>query len=114
MRRVLELGLALAMLCPAPPLRAEGDPFLRRTTTVRVVERCGRPALVVARDGEEAHGSGRSIEAFHLLDALESCAGLFTRFGGHAGRAALSAYPGDKAQDAEFVIPWVNSDPIIT
>lgn len=50
----------------------------------RVVEKTGRPALVVARDGEEAHGSGRSISALHLLDALESCRELFTRFGGHA------------------------------
>ena len=50
----------------------------------RVVEKTGRPALVVARDGEEAHGSGRSISALHLLDALESCRDLFTRFGGHA------------------------------
>jgi single-stranded-DNA-specific exonuclease len=50
----------------------------------RVVERTGRPALVVAREAEEAHGSGRSISAFHLLEALESCHDLFTRFGGHA------------------------------
>ena len=53
-------------------------------TATRVVERYGRPTLVVSHDGEEAHGSGRSIPAFHLLDALESCAGLFTRYGGHA------------------------------
>src|SRR5262249_23291384 len=39
----------------------------------RVVEKTGRPALVVAREGEEGHGSGRSIAALHLLDALESC-----------------------------------------
>ena len=50
----------------------------------RVVEKTGRPALVIAKEGEEAHGSGRSISAFHLLDALESCHDLFTRFGGHA------------------------------
>ena len=49
----------------------------------RVVERTGRPALVIAREGDEAHGSGRSISAFHLLNALESCHELFTRFGGH-------------------------------
>ena len=53
-------------------------------TATRVVERYGRPALVVSHEGEEAHGSGRSIPAFHLLNALESCAGLFTRYGGHA------------------------------
>lgn len=50
----------------------------------RVVEKTGRPALVIAKDGDEAHGSGRSISALHLLDALESCHELFTRFGGHA------------------------------
>jgi single-stranded-DNA-specific exonuclease len=53
-------------------------------TATRVVERYGRPTLVISRDGEEAHGSGRSIPAFDLLNALESCANLFTRFGGHA------------------------------
>src|SRR4029077_11994487 len=50
----------------------------------RVVERYGRPALVVSRDGEEAHGSGRSIAPFHLLNALEACRDLFTRYGGHS------------------------------
>ena len=59
-------------------------------TATRVVERYGRPALVISRNGEEAHGSGRSIRAFHLLDALESCAGLFTRFGGHAHAVGFS------------------------
>jgi single-stranded-DNA-specific exonuclease len=37
-----------------------------------------------------AHGSGRSIEEFHLLDALESMRELFTRFGGHAHAAGLT------------------------
>ena len=53
-------------------------------TATRVVEKYGRPALVISRDGEEAHGSGRSISAFHLLNALESCGDLFSRYGGHA------------------------------
>lgn len=50
----------------------------------RVVEKTGRPALVIATAGDEAHGSGRSVPALHLLNALESCRELFTRFGGHA------------------------------
>jgi single-stranded-DNA-specific exonuclease len=53
-------------------------------TATRVVERYGRPALIISREGEEAHGSGRSISAFHLLEALESCAPIFSRYGGHA------------------------------
>jgi single-stranded-DNA-specific exonuclease len=50
----------------------------------RVVERYRRPALIFSSENGEAHGSGRSIPAFHLLDALESCPELFTRYGGHA------------------------------
>jgi single-stranded-DNA-specific exonuclease len=59
-------------------------------TATRVVERYGRPALVISRDGEEAHGSGRSIAVFHLLIALESCSHLFTRYGGHAHAVGFS------------------------
>jgi len=54
------------------------------------VERYGRPTLVLSHDGEEAHGSGRSIRAFHLLDALESCHELFTRYGGHSHAVGFS------------------------
>ena len=65
----------------------DGDGWHRGVVGIvasRVVEKTGRPALVIAKEGEDAHGSGRSISAFHLLDALESCHDLFTRFGGHA------------------------------
>ena len=63
----------------------------------RVVDRTGRPALVLTHDGGHAHGSGRSIDGFHLLDALTAVhrteAGgvdLFTRFGGHAHAVGFS------------------------
>lgn len=59
-------------------------------TATRVVERYGRPAIVISTDAGEAHGSGRSIAAFHLLDALESCAPLFTRYGGHSHAVGFS------------------------
>jgi single-stranded-DNA-specific exonuclease len=65
----------------------DGDGWHRGVVGIvasRVVEKTGRPALVIAKEGDEAHGSGRSISAFHLLEALESCHELFTRFGGHA------------------------------
>ncbi|SEF64689.1 exonuclease RecJ [Bryocella elongata] len=56
----------------------------------RVVERTGRPALVLAHEADGlAYGSGRSVAGFHLLDALtavhgETGGGLLARFGGHA------------------------------
>jgi single-stranded-DNA-specific exonuclease len=74
----------------------DGDGWHRGVVGIvasRVVEKTGRPAVVIAKEVEEAHGSGRSISAFHLLNALESCHDLFTRFGGHAyavGFAMLS------------------------
>ena len=56
----------------------------------RVVNRFHRPAIVLGVENGVAQGSGRSIEAFHLLDALESMSDLFTRFGGHAHAAGLT------------------------
>lgn len=61
----------------------------------RVVERTGKPTLVIAHEDGEAHGSGRSIPGFHLLNAIESCHDLFTRFGGHAHAAGFSL-PSDR------------------
>jgi single-stranded-DNA-specific exonuclease len=68
----------------------------------RVVDRTGRPALVLTHQDGHAHGSGRSIEGFHLLDALTAVHGeidtsdaLFTRFGGHAHAVGFSM-PSDR------------------
>jgi single-stranded-DNA-specific exonuclease len=68
----------------------------------RVVDRTGRPALVLTHEDGHAHGSGRSIEGFHLLDALTAVHGeihsqdaLFTRFGGHAHAVGFSL-PSDR------------------
>ena len=89
-----------------------------------MVERYHRPALVFSCDNGEAHGSGRSIGAFHLLDALESCPELFTRFGGHSHavgcalpadrmpelRARLDAYARQRLTPDDF-IPVLNTTP---
>jgi single-stranded-DNA-specific exonuclease len=56
----------------------------------RVVDRMRRPAMVIALEGEEAYGSGRSVPGFHLLNAIESCKQLFTRFGGHSHAVGFS------------------------
>ncbi|MGH9596166.1 MAG: single-stranded-DNA-specific exonuclease RecJ, partial [Edaphobacter sp.] len=70
------------------------------------VDRTGRPALVLTHEDGHAHGSGRSIAGFHLLDALTAVHGaveekpdspdaLFTRFGGHAHAVGFSL-PSDR------------------
>ncbi len=66
-------------------------------TASRVVEKYARPTLVISREEGEAHGSGRSIPSFHLLNALESCHDLFSRYGGHA-HAVGFALPSNNVQ----------------
>ena len=70
----------------------------------RIVDQTGKPALVITheeaetgvpdarslRGGVMAHGSGRSIPSFHLLNAIETCHDLFTRYGGHAHAVGFS------------------------
>jgi single-stranded-DNA-specific exonuclease len=68
-------------------LVVDGDGWHRGVIGIlasRVVERTAKPAIVVSVEDGVAHGSGRSVDGFQLLNALESCAELFTRFGGHA------------------------------
>jgi single-stranded-DNA-specific exonuclease len=74
-------------LCEAYCIVVDGEGWHRGVIGIaatRVVERYHRPAIVIAREGDEAFGSGRSIRPFHLLDAIESSHNLFTRFGGHS------------------------------
>lgn len=56
----------------------------------RVVDRTGKAALVLTHEDGEAHGSGRSVDGFHLLDAITACGDLLTRFGGHAHAVGFS------------------------
>ncbi len=55
----------------------------------RLVERSGRPVVMVALDGDHGRGSGRSIEGYDLLAGLRACAGHLGRFGGHRAAAGL-------------------------
>lgn len=56
----------------------------------RLVERYHRPTILIAIDEQgSAKGSGRSIPGFHLLEALNVCAGHLERFGGHRYAAGV-------------------------
>jgi single-stranded-DNA-specific exonuclease len=66
----------------------------------RLVERFSRPVFVLSDATAEQSdqpclaGSGRSIPAFHLLEALESMSDLFAKFGGHRQAAGLTLEAG--------------------
>lgn len=49
----------------------------------RLVEKTGRPAVVLNIADGKAKGSGRSVEAFHLFDALDGHREFLESFGGH-------------------------------
>jgi single-stranded-DNA-specific exonuclease len=79
-----------ALVSP-PALIFEGEGWHRGVVGIaagRLLEKYHRPVIVFSIDGDEAHGSGRSIPAFHLLDALDAISaespGIFHRYGGHA------------------------------
>ena len=67
----------------------------------RLVERFHRPVFVLGRNEEDGsiQGSGRSIPAFHLLEALESMPEVFCRFGGHSHAAGVTL---EESRIAEF------------
>lgn len=56
----------------------------------KIVDAFYRPAIILSIDGDTAHGSCRSISGFNMLAALESCAPLMKRFGGHKAAAGLT------------------------
>ena len=56
----------------------------------KLVDTYHKPSIVLSIDGDVAHGSCRSIPEFDMLGALERCADVFIRFGGHKQAAGLT------------------------
>lgn len=56
----------------------------------RLTEKYYLPSIVAAQGAEETRGSCRSIPEFHITDALDLCADLLVRHGGHAAAAGFT------------------------
>ncbi len=56
----------------------------------KLSDRFGKPAIVIAKAGEEARGSGRSVGNFSLFEAVCSCESLLTKYGGHPVAAGMT------------------------
>jgi len=56
----------------------------------RLTERYYRPSFVATSGSTHTRASGRSIPGFHLARALDACADLLERYGGHAAAAGFS------------------------
>jgi single-stranded-DNA-specific exonuclease len=59
----------------------------------RLVERYGRPVVLIAGAEGNWKGSGRSTSAFDLHGALSACSEHLERFGGHRAAAGLTIRP---------------------
>ncbi|MEM9553248.1 MAG: single-stranded-DNA-specific exonuclease RecJ [Acidobacteriota bacterium] len=57
----------------------------------RIAKELQRPTVLLAVQGAEAVGSGRSIEGVHLFDFLSAFRDRLPRFGGHAQAIGLTA-----------------------
>ena len=55
----------------------------------KIAEEFHRPTILIAMDGDSGHGSGRSIQGFHLFEALRECEDCLVQFGGHEQAAGL-------------------------
>ncbi|MCI8984173.1 MAG: single-stranded-DNA-specific exonuclease RecJ [Hungatella sp.] len=56
----------------------------------RLRERYHKPSIVLTRAADGVKGSGRSIEGYHMFEALLEVKELLTKFGGHPMAAGLS------------------------
>lgn len=58
----------------------------------RLTEQYYRPSVILHYGETESHGSCRSIEGFNITDALDQCADLLIRHGGHAQAAGFAVH----------------------
>ena len=74
----------------------------------KLVEQYCRPVLVLSIEDGLAYGSGRSIQAFDLLAALEGCADVFLRFGGHRQAAGVTLEAARLPELRHRLSAWAN------
>ncbi len=91
------VALAQSMMGDAepPPLIMIGHPDFSSGVVgliaSKLVNLYGRPAVVYEEGAATSRASCRSIEEFHITDALRANASLFVRFGGHRAAAGFTA-----------------------
>ncbi len=74
----------------------------------KLVDAYHKPALVLSIEDGIAHGSARSIPAFDMLAALESCSDLFLRFGGHRQAAGVTLEAARVGELRRRLSAWAN------
>ena len=92
----------------------------------RLLDKHHRPVLLISIEGDEGIGSARSIDGFHLFNALEQCKELLIKYGGHDKAAGFSISVSeidklrdklnaiaDEILDEEALMPCVTIDKVL-
>ena len=64
----------------------------------KLLEKYGKPVLIIGIENGEARGSARGIDGFSIYKLLERCSRVLTKFGGHLKAGGFSL-PADKVED---------------
>jgi single-stranded-DNA-specific exonuclease len=96
-REMQEYARTLALTAEqAAPLIFAADPNFKQgivgLVAGRLTEEYYRPSIIVQQGTHESHGSCRSIIEFNITDALDQCADLLLRHGGHAQAAGFTIH----------------------
>jgi single-stranded-DNA-specific exonuclease len=81
----------------------------------RIVDRYGRPTILMGEDGGVCAGSGRSIDGFDLHEAISACGEHLLTYGGHAMAAGLKCEASklDAFRDALHAYAMAHLDPAL-
>ncbi|GIV84141.1 MAG: single-stranded-DNA-specific exonuclease RecJ [Candidatus Roseilinea sp.] len=94
-RQVMEAHARSGDDAPAPPLLFAASPEYHAgvigLAAARLLEKYHRPAIVVSVNGDESRGSCRSVNGFDITAALDRCADLLLKYGGHEAAAGFTA-----------------------
>lgn len=93
-REMQDYVRTVTTISPDTPLIFAADPgFVQGIVGLvagRLVEEYYRPAVIMHQGEHESHGSCRSIAEFNITEALDQCADLLLRHGGHAQAAGFA------------------------
>lgn len=70
----------------------------------RIAERYHKPTLVISGASQEFKGSGRSVENFNLIEALENTDNFLLKYGGHKAACGFSIKGSDNLEDFKIAL----------
>lgn len=69
----------------------------------RILEKYGKPVVMISVENGSARGSVRSVEGFSVYRMLSACSEPLTRFGGHPGAGGFSLDPDKISEFTELI-----------